>query len=98
MIGALPLPGVRQQQDHTRNQAPLSLTRNDEFVDDHLRGVDEVAILSFPQDERSWGLNAVAILKTERCVLRKRAVENLERRAFVIFRKLRQRRELSAGA
>ena len=53
VLGPLPFEAVRQQQHEAAQAAPLVLGAGDELVDDHLRRVDEVAELRFPQHEPS---------------------------------------------
>src|SRR4029077_4908695 len=80
VLGARTLVPVRQEQRQARGLSPLGETRDDELVDDHLCGVDEVAELRLPQDERLRRLLAVAVLEAEARELRQRAVVELERR------------------
>ena len=79
VLGAGALVAVRQQQREPRGLAPLGEPRDDELVDDHLRGVHEVAELRLPHHERLRRLDAVAVLEPERARLRERAVVDLER-------------------
>ncbi len=52
VLRARALVAVGQQQRQARGLAPLGQAGDDELVDDHLRGVDEVAELRLPQHER----------------------------------------------
>ena len=51
VIRPLALVAVRQQQHERRRQSPLGAARRDELVDDHLRAVDEIAVLRFPDHQ-----------------------------------------------
>ena len=94
VVRSLAFVAVRQEQDERRRLAPLRAAGRDELVDDHLRAVDEVAVLRLPQHEALRLLHVVAELEADACVLRQRAVANLEGR-----RGLRQRlqRHVLAG-
>ena len=52
VLGARALVAVRQQQREARRLAPLGEAGDEELVDDHLRGVHEVAELRLPEHER----------------------------------------------
>src|SRR6202022_2833679 len=80
MLGPRPLVAVGQGQGEERGLAPLGQAGDDELVDDYLGGVDEVAELGLPDDERLRRLLAVAVLEAEAAHLRQRAVVQLERR------------------
>ena len=95
VLRALPLVAVRQQEHERRLQAPLRAAGRDELVEDHLRAVDEVAVLRFPDDEAIGLLDVVAELEADGGVLGERAVVDLERRPRL--RELLQRHELLAG-
>src|SRR5438128_828849 len=76
MLGTLAFKAVRKQQDHAGREIPLIFTRADELVDDHLRAVDEVSELRFPQNE-SFGIVATeTVFKTEAPGFRERRVVN----------------------
>ena len=83
VLGARALVAVGQQQRQARGLAPLGEAGDDELVDDHLGGVDEVAELRLPQHERLGGLLAVAVLEAHARELRERAVVQLQRRQRV---------------
>ena len=74
-----PLVAVGQEQRQPRVLAPLGEPGHDELVDDHLRGVHEVAELRLPADKHVARLRAVAVLERDTRVLRQRAVVELER-------------------
>src|SRR4029077_1173455 len=80
VLGARTLVPVRQEQRQARGLSPLGEPRDDELVDDDLRGVDEVAELRLPEDERLRRLLAVAVLEPHARELGQRAVVELERR------------------
>ena len=86
VIRPLAFVAVRQQEHQRRRQAPLGAPRGDELVDDHLRAVDEVAVLRLPDDQPARLLDVVAELEADRGVLGERAVADLEGRP-----RLRQR-------
>ena len=65
VIGPLPFVRVRQQQHQRRPQPPLPARRDDELVDHHLRAVDEVAVLRFPDHEPRRLLDVVAVLEAD---------------------------------
>ena len=83
VLGARALVAVGQQQREAGGLPPLGQARDDELVDDHLGGVDEVPELRLPQHERLGRLLAVAVLEAEAGELRERAVVQLERRERV---------------
>ena len=78
VVRPLPFVRVRQQQDQRRPQPPLAARRDDELVDHHLRAVDEVAVLRFPDDQPRRLLDVVAVLEADHRVLGQRAVVDLE--------------------
>ncbi len=51
VLGSGTLKAVRQQHDQSAQAVPLVLGTGDELVNDHLRRVDEIAILRFPDNE-----------------------------------------------
>ena len=91
---ALSLVSVWQEKHDRRLLPPLGARRDEELVDDDLRAIDEVPVLRFPDDEPRGGLDTVAVLESQRCVLRERAVVNLE--GCFRLRDRLQRRELRA--
>ena len=95
VLGARALVAVREQQRQARGLAPLGQRRDDELVDDHLRGVDEVAELRLPQHERLRRLHRVAVLEAEAGDLRQRRVVQLHRRERA--RQVLDRRDPLAG-
>ena len=52
VLWSLSFVAVRQQQNEPGWLPPLGFSRREKLVDDDLRAVDEVAELSFPQDQR----------------------------------------------
>jgi hypothetical protein len=54
---------VGQEQHDAGEQVPLGLAGADELVDDGLGNVDEIAELSFPEDERFGVVAAVAVFE-----------------------------------
>ncbi len=77
---ALPLEPVRQQQDQAREALPLVFGAGDELVDDHLRGVGEVAELGLPDRQPVGRLQAVAVFETQDTRLGQWAVVDLDGR------------------
>ena len=65
MFRALTFVAVREQHDESGEQVPLGFSGADELVDDGLGHVDEVAELSFPEDERFGIVAAVAVFEAE---------------------------------
>ena len=63
-----------QEQDHSREQAPLVFSGADELIDYRLGDVDEITKLRFPQHKRLGVVAAVAILKAEHAGFRQRGV------------------------
>ena len=82
MIRPLTFVTVRQQQHDSRLLTPLGASRGDELIDDRLSTVGEIAELGFPQHQRIRTGNRVAVLKSHRCVLVKRRIEDVEVRLF----------------
>ena len=88
MLGALAFVAVREQKHQRRLESPLGAARGDELIDDHLRAVDEVAVLRFPDHEAIRFLHVVAELEADDSRFAERAVVDLERRV-----RLRERLE-----
>ena len=65
VLGSLAFVAVRQQEHERRLQSPLRASRRHELVEDHLRAVDEVAVLRFPDDEAIGFLDVVAELEAD---------------------------------
>ena len=80
VLRALTLVPVRKQEDERGLQAPLGAAGGDELVEHHLRAVDEVSVLRFPDHEAIGFLDVVAELEPDRRVLGQRGVVDLERR------------------
>src|ERR1039458_2609315 len=80
MVGSLALVAVRQPQHDPGALAPLLLARADELVDDRLGAVDEIAELGFPEDQRVRPGDRVAVLESDRRVLRQQRVIHVELR------------------
>src|SRR5207253_10372025 len=75
VIGPLPFMAVWQQQHERRLGSPLAARRDQELVDHHLRTIDEIAVLRFPdQDRKSTRLNSshVAISYAVFCLKKKK--------------------------
>ena len=66
VVRPLPFVRVRQQQHQRRPQPPLAARRDEELVDHHLRAVDEVAVLRFPDHQPRRLLDVVAVLEADR--------------------------------
>ena len=95
VLGPLAFVAVREQEHQRRRQPPLRAAGGDELVEHHLRAVDEVAVLRFPDHQAPRLLHVVAELEADGRVLGERAVVKLERRARL--RKLLQRHQLRSG-
>src|SRR5262245_44019801 len=78
MFRSLAFMTVRQQEHERRLQSPLRPARCDELIDDHLRAVDEVAVLRFPDHEAIGFLNVVSELESDDACFAERAVMDLE--------------------
>ena len=78
VLRALPLEAVRQEQDEAGEARPLVFRRDDELVDDDLRGVGEVAELRLPDDELVGSVEGVAVLEAEDARLAEGRVVDLE--------------------
>jgi hypothetical protein len=52
MLRSGALVAMREQQRQARRLTPLGLAGGDELINDHLGGVDEVAELRLPEDQR----------------------------------------------
>ncbi len=78
VVRSLAFVRMREQQDERRPLPPLTARRDEEFVDDDLRAVDEVAVLRFPDHQSRRLLHVIAVLESEDRVLGQRAVVNLE--------------------
>src|SRR5262249_39011873 len=74
MLGSHTFVTVGKQQRQFALLVPLFFSGGDELVHDHLRGVDEVAELSFPQHQRFLSRYAVTVLKAQHAGFRQRAV------------------------
>ncbi len=72
VLGPLALVAVRQQEDERRLQPPLRAAGGDELVEDHLRAVDEVAVLRLPDHQPLGLLDVVAELEADGRVLGQR--------------------------
>ena len=62
---SLAFVAVGKKQDEAGEQAPLGFSGGDELIDDRLRNVDEVAELSFPEDEGFGIIAAVSVFEAE---------------------------------
>ena len=83
MLWALAFVAMREQQHDAVGTAPLDLARGDELVDHHLRAVDEVAELPFP-DGQGVGLGGgVAVLEAQHSLLGQDRVDHHKRRLAV---------------
>ena len=72
VLGAVAFVAVRQQERQARGLTPLRAPGDEELVDHDLGAVDEVAELRLPEDERVRSRDRVAVLESERGVLRER--------------------------
>ncbi len=78
VLRPLSLEAVGQEQHEAGEARPLVLRRDDELVDDDLRGVREVAELRLPHDELVGPVERVAVLEAEHAGLAERRVVDLE--------------------
>ena len=78
VLRTLAFEAVRQQQHQTAETFPFVFGARDELVDDHLRGIDEVAELRLPKHQPVGPVEAVAVLESEHARLRQRRVVNIE--------------------
>ena len=79
VLWPLPFVAVRQQQDQAAVTLPLGLAADQELIDDHLRPVDEVAELCFPEDQRAGRIPGIAEIKAEHRRFGQQAVVDAER-------------------
>ena len=56
---------MRQEQHDAAEAVPLVFGADDELIDDHLGGVDEVAELRLPEDEAVGAIEAVAVFEAQ---------------------------------
>ena len=80
VLGAFAFECVRQEQHDAAEAAPLVFGAADELIDDHLGGVDEVAVLGFPENEAFGVVERVAVLETHRAGFAERAVDDVDAR------------------
>ncbi len=78
MLRAFAFEGVRQKQYDAAQAAPFVFGTADELIDDHLGGVDEVAVLGFPKDEPFGVIERVAVLEAHRAGFAERAVDDVD--------------------
>src|SRR5438105_6729644 len=81
MLRTATLITMGEEQGQTRRLPPFSQPRHDELVDHDLRAISEVAELRLPANQRVGRVGAVAVLESQRRILRQRAVVQLEGRA-----------------
>src|SRR5208283_5921463 len=89
MFRALALVAMRQQQHQAGGQAPLVFAGAKELVGDHLRAVDEIAELRFPENERLGIVAREAIFKAHAAGFGERGVVNFAK--SLIWRKMCER-------
>src|SRR3984957_8821596 len=65
MLRSLALITVRQQQRQPAQPAPLGLAGGDELVDYHLRAVDEIPELRFPDHQIVRAGRGIAVLEAD---------------------------------
>src|SRR5215468_3254953 len=78
MLWALPLHTVGKQHGKAAQSPPLLFCSSDELIDDHLRGIPEVAELRFPHGEPVRRVQTKAIFEAEDAHFRERAVVNVD--------------------
>ena len=78
MLGAFAFEGMRQKQHDAAQAAPFVFGTADELIDDHLGGVDEVAVLGFPEDEAFGVVERIAVLETHRAGFAEGAVDDVD--------------------
>ena len=94
VLRTAPLVAMRQQQREPRRDAPLAESRRDELVEHHLRAVDEIAVLRFPEHQRCPAPRRHSRIRT-RCMPAPRAA-SCAPRAAPSRRKRLERRERAA--
>ena len=82
-----------QQQDQAGGEIPFVFGSADKLIDDDLRAVDEVAELSFPEDQSFGVVAAETIFKTDAGGFGERRIVNFAKRAVIgaDVRKMRER-------
>src|ERR1700722_4639043 len=95
MFRSLALITVRQQQRQPAQPTPLGLARGDELVDYHLRAVDEIPELRFPDHQIVRAGRGIAVLETGHSFFRQYRVDHREARLAVPY--VLQRNETPAG-
>jgi len=78
VLRPLPFVAVGKQQHDPGVLAPLRAIGRDELIDDRLRDVHEITVLSFPQYQSVLGRRTVPVLETEHGHLRERTVVDLD--------------------
>ena len=68
MLRPASFKSVWQQEHNAAQAAPFVFGAGDELIDDHLRGVPEIAKLSFPPDQPFGAIEAVAVLEAQHAV------------------------------
>src|SRR5437763_3862470 len=64
VLGAFAFERVRQQKHKAAEAAPLVFRARNELINDNLRGIHEVAILGFPEDQAFGIVERIAVLET----------------------------------
>ena len=82
MLWSLTLVSVRQQHHQTSRTLPLRFARGEELIDEHLRAVDEVAKLRFPNHQHARVTERVAVFETNHRALGERRVVHTKTRLF----------------
>src|SRR6266436_2116575 len=78
VLRSLSLVAVWKEEHDSGVLAPLRAISGYELIDDRLRHVHKITVLSFPQHESILGRRAVAVLEAEHRHLRERAVVDLD--------------------
>src|SRR5438876_650334 len=65
MLRPAPFEAVGQEQHYSAQTPPFVFRAGDELIDDHLRGIPEIAELRLPCDQALRTVEAVTVLKAE---------------------------------
>src|SRR5438105_7694652 len=80
VLWTLALVPVRQEQDQAAEPLPFVLGAGDELIDDRLRRIPKISVLSLPHDQAIRKIKTVAIFESKNAGFRKGAIENFNGR------------------
>ena len=95
MLRTLAFIAVRQQKHQAGGQIPFVFAGAQELIDDHLRAVDEISELRFPQNQRFRIVAAEAVFESDASRFGERRVVNLAKR--LLAREMRERQVVVLG-